>query len=179
MHDGCLVTLGIVKGLGRVVKRLLDVARGKDEARELAVPGVDGKEQVALFSARRHARRRAAPLVQSHHEGHLVDAGPAQTLDHEREAGAGRGRGATGAGQSRAAGHRDRCQLVLRLDDDDGPFSAALKGDIRVGLQVDALVSGRADGIIGLKGQARCHLAQGNGLVAPDQHHRLALFPGT
>src|SRR5438552_3203692 len=54
-------------------------------------------------------------------ERHLVDRGPADAFHHEREArSARRGRGSN-AGEGRARRHRDGRDLVLRLDDEDGP----------------------------------------------------------
>src|SRR5207247_3980491 len=97
-----------------------EVTGREDDPRALAVPGMQGEPQVALFVPGRHPRARTGPLVERDHERDLVDRGPSDPLHHQGETGPRRRGGGPCSCQGGPGGHRDRGALILGLDDQQG-----------------------------------------------------------
>src|SRR5712692_3018402 len=79
-----LVAVGVIEGVKGVVERLLDVAGRDHNPRDVALAGVQRKQQVALLLAGGQAGRGPAALVEEYDRaGRLGDGGKAQTLGHQ------------------------------------------------------------------------------------------------
>ena len=190
-EHGGRVRAGDADGLHREVEAVLDVLRGQDDARSVAVAAVDRLHQVGLLDVGGHPRGGAAALHVDNHDRHLGHRGPAEGLHLKREAGAGTaGDGdVTGVGEAERGG--DGGDLILALHEDaavlrqlgaEGLHNARPRGDRVTGAVADA--GGEepvGDGRVAIEGDLRSARDGGgavDGLEAVEEVAQVVLRPG-
>jgi hypothetical protein len=95
---------------------------GKNDARTVAVPAVDGLEKIALLDVRRQAGARPAALHIDDDDRDLGHGSPADRFGLERDAGARAAGDGEIAREREAERERDGAKLVLGLDEDAAIF---------------------------------------------------------